>query len=286
MHFILNLLTQFRINLFAYDWRTLAMEPKKRISEVVENGFSVINSYFNPTLIKRLGKEFDTLIAKHSRNEKSSNGVIRSVKLEALKSDNFQATFDVMNDTNLISILTGFYKRIYDLDIDKEPFDKVDLEYNAVPGKSVNSDYHFDRIPSVKCQIYLNDVGQNNGALSVIPKSQSSSRRIAMEMLESNSNPLFLKNFLKKNIAPTQLLTGVAGTLTIFDTMVLHKGGEITDGFRKTIRLVKWPPCLDKKYYLFQNTSKSIKFYSENFYHPKSNEDKTRVNPRFIYQNN
>ena len=254
----------------------------KQIKELEAQGFCTFKNYFSKNTITKMEGEFDKIIKQYQHEAKSKNGVIKSIKLKELEAEGYSALPEAMCDGRLISVVNGFYEKVYDSKFTVEPFDKVDLEFNDEVGKSINSGLHYDRIPSLKCQIYLNDVAINNGAMVVLPKSQADARQIALAMLEKNPNPLYLKNFWKKEPQKLAVLSGSSGTPTIFDTMVLHKGGEIKTGKRKTLRMVKWPPKLNKQYYMF-GVKKNSKFQADDFYHPKSAENKNQVNPRFLY---
>jgi len=109
---------------------------------------------------------------------------------------------------------------------------------NDLPGtKHVAQDLHFDVKPTLKFFLYLNDVNEENGAFTCVPKShiitksirQTNSRSISYE----NRNFTREHKFSSSDEVP---VCGKAGTLIVFSTEVFHKAGIVIKNERKIMR--------------------------------------------------
>lgn len=163
-------------------------------------------------------------------------------------------------------IIEGFWNSV---SITKEYLFIHDFKYDA---NTIYGHLHFDRRHQLKFMIYLTDVqSKNHGAFCAIPKSNSLGKDLYMRSwrkalcLNTNdynkieqmaheipdndhrykslsfsihNNSLIMRDLLYQAIP----VTGLAGTLIIFDTHVLHLGGVVADKFeRKTLRLHTFP---------------------------------------------
>ena len=165
--------------------------------------------------------------------------------------------------------------------------DQIDLELNGKPGKTNNSMWHFDRVPSIKCSIYLHQVGPKDGPLHIIPGSHFLTRKLAYESLQKNPDPMHIDNYLKfTQEPPSTCLQVPAGTVVLFDTFAVHKGGEIIgSGHRTNIRTVTWPPILNQDYLSYPQEVKgpldSLVFQR---YHPFDRQGQYVKDPRHVYR--
>lgn len=253
-----------------------------------DDGYVVIENYVSSNDLALLKSEFEIVIKNKQVTEKSMNSIQHSIRSKELKKNIFPSLYNIVRDDALISISNEFFAYWYSDYYNKvNEFEKIDFEKNFFLGQSNNSKYHFDRIPGLKVQIYLNDVTKNNGAMGIIRNSQYNCRYLVKQMLNENNNPLYLKNYinLDHKINEENIIEAKAGSAIIFDTMTLHKGGEILKGSRDTIRLVNYIPYLNEKYLDIKNNNTDPNIRIDDFYHPFNHEDKTKINPRFIYNN-
>lgn len=255
---------------------------------LLDDGYLVLENYVSSNDLASLKSEFEIIIKTKQVSEKSVNSIQHSIRSKELQKNIFPSLYNITRNNVLISISNEFFAYWYSDNYNKvKEFEKIDFEKNFILGQSNNSKYHFDRIPGLKVQIYLNDVSKNNGAMGIIKNSQNNSRYIAKQMLNKNNNPLYLKNYINLDyeIFEENIIEAKAGSAIIFDTMTLHKGGEILNGSRDTIRLVNYIPFFNEKYLDFKSTNIDPSIRVNDFYHPFNHEDKTKINPRFIYNN-
>jgi len=118
----------------------------------------------------------------------------------------------------------------------------VGIEVNSWSSDPMGTQPHFDRIPALEMFIYLHDTDRNPGAIFFYPGSHIGTRRYLRNQLGIDPNPLHLRNFIPSgSLPPRPFIEAPAGTLIIVDTMVIHGGGDMTEGYaRKTIRGTTW----------------------------------------------
>ncbi len=95
---------------------------------------------------------------------------------------------------------------------------------------------HYDRLWCLKFYFYLKDTTRNDGAFEAIPGSHHAghrrrtyllSRGMRAEDLPNRTDPLGFDGVLP--------LEGGGGTLIVFDSDVLHKGGVVGEGGRRLV---------------------------------------------------
>lgn len=111
-------------------------------------------------------------------------------------------------------------------------FDTKDTEHGAQTP-------HFDRIPTLKFLLYLNDVEIENGSFCVCPGSHHWVRKNFPLPRNDYNDKLFLEktrklpNHIIRNIIP---ISGKAGQLLIFHTDCIHNQGIVRSGETKIVR--------------------------------------------------
>ena len=94
-----------------------------------------------------------------------------------------------------------------------------------------------DRSAPLKFFLYLSDVTIKEGPLAVVPGTQKEFKKIRREWILKNFDHLSRDKISKKYENSFIPLVGKPGSLTIFDTDVMHKASEIEEGsIRKVIR--------------------------------------------------
>ena len=115
-------------------------------------------------------------------------------------------------------------------------------DYIVDKGLARNGFLHFDRYRKFKFMVYLSDVDETCGPLSVIPGSHKIGKELREKEWRNITTYEGLKNRIEMDhpdiydeskIIP---ITGKAGTLTIFDTDVFHMGGKTNGGQRLIMR--------------------------------------------------
>ena len=98
---------------------------------------------------------------------------------------------------------------------------------------------HFDRIPTLKFMLYMNDIDTKNGSLFCSPGSHHwVKKQYPLPRPKFNNKEFFRKtreipNFIVDNLIP---LNGKEGQLIIFDTDVIHKQGLVENSTCKIFR--------------------------------------------------
>lgn len=120
----------------------------------------------------------------------------------------------------------------------------------TTPGKTTAASsfgWHIDDNPKemLKLFVYLNDVGESNGAFRAFP--QKDSRRILLKGFRSNgeitrvaAQPI-VDMYLRKNPKSLKILEGPAGTILAFDNNLVHKGTAPMVGYRHAIQIPIYP---------------------------------------------
>lgn len=120
----------------------------------------------------------------------------------------------------------------------------------TTPGKTsadTSFGWHMDDNPRemIKLFVYLNDVGESNGAFRAF--SLRHSRRILLKGFRSDSSAVRLKSqaiadkHLQKNPQSLKVLEGPEGTVLAFDNNLVHKGTSPRVGYRHAIQIPVYP---------------------------------------------
>jgi hypothetical protein len=121
----------------------------------------------------------------------------------------------------------------------KIPCRDVMLTHDYLNKFEINQYLHFDRWRSLKAMVYLTDVGEGDGAFSVVPGShkRGAELRRSYRNLPYGIRPnRVVSDFPEDYKKPVKIL-GPAGTLILFDSDIFHSGGDIYEGReRKLIR--------------------------------------------------
>ena len=117
--------------------------------------------------------------------------------------------------------------------------DSIFRTFDTKDSKHIAQQTHFDRIPTLKFMLYVNDINESNGAFCLSPSSHnwvnqnfgkfrtlSQSRKYAKL---SRSIPQSILNKLEP-------IEGKAGTLIIFNTNCVHNQGKVHEGSCKIAR--------------------------------------------------
>tara|TARA_A100001015_G_scaffold316221_1_gene429937 strand:+ start:1354 stop:1992 length:639 start_codon:yes stop_codon:yes gene_type:complete len=108
---------------------------------------------------------------------------------------------------------------------------------------SRNNYLHFDRLRCLKVLVYLQDVDEDNGPFSIVPKSHIKGAELRRSFsklndYEEKKNRIDIdypeiKYDLKKIIGP-------AGTTIIFDSDIFHCGGNVSQGRERLVIRSHW----------------------------------------------
>lgn len=227
------------------------------VAAMMHCGYVALPLYFSVERIERLREEFDALHARPpSTLERVTclNGVQIRLRRHDLDDPRqprpaFRAFAE---DPFLRATVTAYFQQ-FEAPVPRasEICTKFEVELNERPGASNSSDWHFDRVPSVKASVYLDDTDEEGGALQVVPGSHALSRKIALDALTRDPNPLHLANYFHDTPQLQGItLGGGRGTLLIFDTYCIHRGGQLAPHRRRrNIRGITWARPLTPGYF-------------------------------------
>ena len=136
------------------------------------------------------------------------------------------------------------YKRICqliirDIGLKEKNMDAIFCTLDSNRSSHIAQVPHFDRIPTLKFMLYVNDIHQDSGSLWVSPGSQSWSVKRADLKHRSFNDPAYLKDsrnipsYIKDRLIPIELKSG---NIIMFNTNCIHHQGIVQKGVAKIVR--------------------------------------------------
>ena len=227
------------------------MKTRKEIlSELNNNGISIIENYYDKKYCNKAINEIDEIISKyrnkvHSEIDEGTSGDQRLFKIEnvSYSAKKFQ------EDRFINSILNA----VSNYKIESHFILGGKLTYKENETKNSGGGWHRDSdLEQFKVMVYLNDVGLSNGPFLFLHNSDkfdlerrsydqklSILSKIYIMLGKLKKNPprytdLTVQNYLKKaNIKPIEVI-GKAGTIIFFNLIYIHRGKNIENGIRYT----------------------------------------------------
>ena len=195
------------------------------------NGFVIIEDYgaANQECFNNLRNFYEETIY-NSKNEKYLGGFCTRYE-NILKKNN--KTFKDWLKHSLIQAVAEKYLKTKNLKIDVfQTLDNPNTFHSAQKP-------HFDRIPTLKFLLYLNDINLENGPFSLSPGSHHWVEKKFPIPRENFNNETLLEN--SRNLPDIilgnlQKVPGKAGQLLIFTTDCIHHQGIVQSGETKIIR--------------------------------------------------
>ena len=215
------------------------------VEQLKQNGFFVIKPFIEEHLLATMSAELLDLFDKVDDDDDYVYGkVIASMSLKTWdlnKTPTVRALFK--GPTWMEKIAKGYQKIDDGVNLDLiSTFD-----YKSDAGEANNGWAHFDRRQKFKFMIYLSDVDENCGPFSVVPGTQNLGRELR---LKDNSKHRFGRYFgdpgICENYSEPQnhfpdyeyemkRLTGKMGTIIIFDSDLIHQGGQVGPNQKRLI---------------------------------------------------
>ncbi len=188
------------------------------------NGFAVINNFLgkNDHEFQQLKILYANLIKEKEAisYEGGSCKVFKNIKNNL--SENLEA-LKIFYENKTIKKVSEY---ILGKDLNVDVFQTLD----TVKSSHIAQRPHFDRIPTLKFMLYMNDIDTKNGCLFCSPGSHHwVKKQYPLPRPKFNNKEFFRKtreipNFIVDNLIP---LNGKEGQLIIFDTDVIHKQGLV-----------------------------------------------------------
>ncbi len=197
------------------------------------NGFAVINDFLGKDTyeFQQLKILYANLIKEKdpSSYEGGSCKVFKNIKNDL--SENLQA----LKIFYLNKTIKKVSEHILGKNVNVDVFQTLDTDKSSHIAQAP----HFDRIPTLKFMLYMNDIDTKNGALFCSPGSHHwVKKEFPLPRPKFNNKEFFRKtreipNFIIDNLIP---LNGKEGQLIIFDTDVIHKQGLVENSNCKIFR--------------------------------------------------
>lgn len=214
----------------------------KSLSNLNKNGYAVIDNFFNDEQIDILEKNFDDFLNNPENNDipfhvNTEFLKAKNLLLEKKDNSNFEKFSLVINNNFILNMAKQYLKKnykpsklmIYETIGKNNTEFKNDKKYAFVP--------HTDETYFLKFFLYITDVDETKGPLSVAPGTHTTFKKKRHDWIKDN------RNYLNRNKVDQSYndemvpLLGKRGTLIVFDTDLLHKAGLVENGaFRKVIR--------------------------------------------------
>lgn len=196
-----------------------------------EQGFYIINDYFNPT--KVLGEVRQILKSSGDESyEFGKSARIGNVKLHKNKNP---AIYELFSAGWMEEVSRQYLE--CDIDFNENIF--ITHDFRNDKGLARNGYLHFDRQRALKFFAYLLDCSYNSGPLTLCPGTHKIGKTLRKQAWKEKTYD-DVKNRIELDYkdldysAPIPICAA-AGTMIIFDTDTFHKGGEVSDGFERMI---------------------------------------------------
>lgn len=213
---------------------------------LVRDGYVVLPRHFDTRWIDALSDAFEAVMGDTTLTDRVSciNGEQVRIRRNRGPSASLPSALNAaLTEPTVQAIIRAYFSSFDGPRVNDEHINvKVEVEHNRSEGGSNSSLWHYDRVPSVKMSIYLDETCLDAGALEVLPGSHTATRRLALAALERDPNPLHLLNYFEGSSAFDALaLEGEPGTVILFDTFCIHRGGHLEPGYhRRNLRGITW----------------------------------------------
>lgn len=212
-------------------------------------GYVIIDDFFSESddLFKRLkSKHLSDLSFRNLSSDKNYIGGVCKTFIDLLgkketKKELKNSTRKLKHEIELkelvrIPLIYETAKRFFHSDnLNIDVFQTLDTPNS----KHIAQEPHFDRIPTLKFMLYINDISIDNGAFELSVSTHHWVKRTFPLPRPSYDNPEYLKKtreLPKPIIDNLKPIEGKAGTLIIFHTDTIHNQGIVNNGECRIIR--------------------------------------------------
>jgi len=227
-----------------------------------ENGILLIDKYLEGEELKLLQKEYGLVLNDDSPYIEKLDypqGIGRNVNLELIEKSKYPTTFNIFS-SSLMQKVADKYLGVpnyfnFQLYVAKDIYAEIN-DLNII---------HYDKRPTLKFFIYLNNVTKENGAFECAPKSHKISQEIRKYYLNRGIPIKDLPNRvmdkeLSQKLGELIPMEGTAGSMLVFDSDAYHRAGRVSFGKERHIMRGH---CIGKK---------TPTFYPKRFTHQWFNE--------------
>lgn len=201
---------------------------------LADDGFSIIESKYNQSLqplIANLREEIESLSSIHKDVEDYPGGHLKIVRSDEIQLPAFRDTYN--------SYHQYCSKTIDSMGLGNYALDAMFRTVDTKASRHIAQSPHFDRIPTLKFMLYLNDVEVSNGAFQLSRGSHRWVKETFPRSRPAHSDPTYLEK--SRCISPEYLnrlepIEGKSGTIIVFDTDCVHHQGIVFNGACQILR--------------------------------------------------
>ena len=204
------------------------MKTEKIITDIQNNGYSVVKDFFSINQ-----KQLDTCDNLLKNNLFERGAVYRTNNINLVPGE----LLSLVCNEDIKHVFAKFAKDI----MCQEVFITHEYKTNILTRPN---QLHFDRLRSLKIMVYVSDVDENSGPLSVVPGSHKTSRVIRRQfskMEYEHRNNIIKQHYPHLYEEPVKIC-GNKGTMIFFDSDVFHLGGKNEENYERKIIRSHWFP--------------------------------------------
>ena len=208
----------------------------KYIQDVLDDyGVVRIENFIDKTTLECLIEEFNNVQRDDYYKSCSidySIGSLHRIKKGTSEYNRLPCTKKVFSSSFMENISAAYFKNEFSLN--HEIFFCKDIKGSSHGSQKL----HYDRIPTLKYFIYLNNVNKNNGAFHCVPGSHILTRKIEVSNRKSGIMPTVAdtRAHTEDNLDNEVSVNGEAGTLIVVHTDTVHRAYPICSGERLLMR--------------------------------------------------
>ena len=206
------------------------------IKKMDEYGIAIISNFASDETIQTLRKEYDICMTKDApelMDKEYSAGKLTVINNNQETASILPDTMRFFNSDFMNKVSTAYYKNKKVL-LNHEIYVCKDVKES----EHVSQGLHYDRIPTLKFFLYLNDVTARNGAFHCVPGSHKATRKSEKFNRDHQIFPEWSETRAdsEENLRKELPIEGKAGTLIIVHTDVVHRAGKLSEGERHLMR--------------------------------------------------
>ena len=203
-----------------------------------KEGICIIENFVENNRISDLKEEFNNMFDNPSEgihvHVKKDSVISKVVDLKRFKFIQ-NSIFEEISKCKLFKELSKKYLKgdftLEKIMLQKTKFvsteDMLDKKLAFVP--------HTDETHFLKFFIYISDVNELNGPLSVLPGSHIKFKKKRKEWISMGKNRYDREKIVNQDLSKMYPIVGKSGTLIIFDTDVAHRAGLVTENQNRSI---------------------------------------------------
>lgn len=215
--------------------------PKDVALTVEQFGVAHLEGFLPPEVVDSLGKETTQLFddpAEWVHPESYSVGKAARIVRKELDAERYPTVSATFADPWLESVVAEHYgdgyvygEQIYGI-------------LDGVGQQHVVQELHYDKVQHIKIFFYLSDVDLDHGPFHCVPGSH----RYCASLQEENRKNRRIPTDEEVRVLPASFaeaaiaVTGLRGTLIVFDSDIAHHASAPTAGPRLAIRSLNWGP--------------------------------------------